>query len=363
MLKKKVLLGMSGGVDSAVAALLLLKQGYEVTGVTMKLRPDKYMSESSSGGCCSLDDIDDARRVAYKLGIDHLVLNFTEAFNTDVINYFVQKYLCGRTPNPCIACNQKIKFDALLKKALLLGYDHIATGHYAAIEYDNQLNRWLLKKANSKKDQSYVLYGMQQYQLAHTLMPLSNIEKSEVRELAHKYDLPVAKKPDSQEICFVQDKNYAKFIEQYTGKSSPRGCFMDEKGVILGHHSGITKYTIGQRKGLGIAFGEPRYVTKIDASKNTIVLGKDKDQYSDSLIAKSINFIPFSNLHKKINISAKIRYQAKPAEATLIPINANNVRVEFKVSQKAVTPGQSVVFYDGNLVIGGGVIEESTKYN
>ena len=266
-MSKKVLLGMSGGVDSSVAALLLLKAGYDVTGMTMRLRPEAYMQQSASGGCCSLDDIDDARRVCYQLGIDHLVLNFTEQFERDVIQYFAEQYAAGRTPNPCIACNRHLKFGAMLQKARLLGFDFIATGHYAVIT-QNDSGRWLLKRAPASKDQSYVLYSLTQDQLAHTLMPLGPYTKPEARQLAEEAGLRVAHKPDSQEICFVEDNDYASFLERYTGTKAPQGDFVDAQGRILGRHRGITHYTIGQRKGLGISFGKPMYVTKIDAVRN-----------------------------------------------------------------------------------------------
>ena len=239
---------MSGGVDSSVAALLLLKAGYDVTGMTMRLRPDAYMQQSASGGCCSLDDIDDARRVCYQLGIEHLVLNFTEQFERDVIQYFAGQYAAGRTPNPCIACNRHLKFDAMLQKARLLGYDYIATGHYAVIE-QNSAGRWLLKKAPASKDQSYVLYSLTQDQLAHTLMPLGAYTKPEARRMAEEAGLRVAHKPDSQEICFVEDNDYAGFLERYTGKKASEGDFVDAEGHVLGRHRGITHYTIGSARG------------------------------------------------------------------------------------------------------------------
>lgn len=356
MTKKKVMLGMSGGVDSSVAALLLLEQGYDVIGVTMKLRPDEYMTGSLAGGCCSLDDIDDARRVAYKLGIEHLVLNFTDIFSEKVIDYFAQEYMHGKTPNPCIACNAHVKFDALLHRALTLEYDYVATGHYSIIVYDTGLKRWLLKKAPCSKDQSYVLYGLTQHQLAHTLMPLGGMEKSEARALAAKHGLPVAAKPDSQEICFVEDKDYAGFIERYTGKTAPKGSFIDKDGNRLGTHEGITKYTIGQRKGLGIAFGKPMYVTHIDPQNNTVTLGEEGSQYASSLLAENLNFIPFDTLENEQRITAKVRYQAHPAPAKLIPVSENRVKVEFDSPQRSVTPGQAVVFYQDDLVLGGGTI-------
>ena len=354
-MKKRVMLGMSGGVDSSVAAAVLLEQGYDVTGVTLKLRPDEYMDESLSGGCCSLDDIDDARRVAYKLGIDHLVFNYTDLFKTNVINYFVREYENGRTPNPCIACNQYIKFDSLLTKALALGYDYIATGHYAIIEYDNSINRFLLKKSHCAKDQSYVLYNMNQHQLAHTLLPIANMEKPKVRELAEKYNLPIAHKPDSQEICFVKDNNYARFIEEYTNKKLPKGNFINKEGKVLGEHLGITKYTVGQRKGLGVTFGKPMYVTNINPQDNTITLGEEGSQYQSQLIADHLNFIPFDLLDKTINATAKVRYQANPCNVTITP-DGSKVKVNFEEPQRAVTPGQSIVFYDGDIVLGGGII-------
>lgn len=355
MSKKKVLLGMSGGVDSSVAALLLLKAGYDVTGMTMRLRPDAYMQQSASGGCCSLDDIDDARRVCYQLGIEHLVLNFTEQFERDVIQYFAGQYAAGRTPNPCIACNRHLKFDAMLQKARLLGYDYIATGHYAVIE-QNSAGRWLLKKAPASKDQSYVLYSLTQDQLAHTLMPLGAYTKPEARRMAEEAGLRVAHKPDSQEICFVEDNDYAGFLERYTGKKAPEGDFVDAEGHVLGRHRGITHYTIGQRKGLGVSFGRPMYVTKIDAVLNRVTLGEEGSQYASSLLADDLNFIPFDILDKPLQVHAKVRYQARPAEAVLTPVEHGRVRVDFAEAQRSITPGQAVVFYDGDLVVGGGTI-------
>lgn len=355
MSKQKVLLGMSGGVDSSVAALLLLKAGYDVTGMTMRLRPDAYMQQSASGGCCSLDDIDDARRVCYQLGIEHLVLNFTEEFERDVIQYFADQYAAGRTPNPCIACNRHLKFDAMLKKARLLGFDYIATGHYAVIE-QNESGRWLLKKAPASKDQSYVLYSMTQGQLAHTLMPLGGYTKPEARQIAEEAGLRVAHKPDSQEICFVEDNDYASFLERYTGVKAPEGEFVDAQGRVLGHHKGITHYTIGQRKGLGVSFGKPMYVTKIDAAHNLITLGEEGSQYAPSLVAEDLNFIPFDTLKEPLRAQVKMRYQARPAQAFLTPLDGGRVRVDFDEPQRSVTPGQAVVFYDGDLVLGGGVI-------
>lgn len=358
-MKKKVMLGMSGGVDSSVAALLLLKAGYDVTGVTMRLRPDEYMQQSAAGGCCSLDDIDDARRVAYKLGIEHLVLNFQDVFEKQVIDYFAAQYAAGLTPNPCIACNRFVKFDAMLRRARELEFDYVATGHYAIIE-QNPEGRWLLRRAPTSKDQSYVLYSFTQDQLAHTLMPLGAYTKPQARALAEDAGLPVAHKPDSQEICFVENNDYAGFIERYTGKTTPAGSFVDRDGHIIGRHRGVTHYTIGQRKGLGESFGKPMYVTKIDTQRNEITLGEEGSQYAASLVAADLNFIPFDTLEQEIPAQVKVRYQAQPSQAKLIPLPDGKVRVEFETPQRAVTPGQAVVFYDGDLVLGGGTIQAET---
>lgn len=351
---KKVLLGMSGGVDSSVAALVLLRQGYQVTGVTLRLRPDKYMSQSESGGCCSLDDIDDARRVCYQLGIEHLVMNFTEAFERDVIDYFASEYQAGRTPNPCIACNRHLKFNAMLRRALELDYDYVATGHYALIE-QRQDGRWLLKRSPSAKDQSYVLYSLTQFQLEHTLFPLGAMEKPQVRALAQAEGLQVAHKPDSQEICFVENNDYAVFLERYTGEKPVPGDFVDESGHVLGTHKGISGYTIGQRKGLGISFGEPRYVTRIDPEQNRVVLGPEGSQYRDTLTAGDFNWISTAN-PEPMEITARVRYQAQPAPATAVPNGDGTVTVQFQQAQRSVTPGQAVVLYDGDVVVGGGTI-------
>ena len=355
-MKKRVMLGMSGGVDSSVAALLLLKAGYDVTGVTMRLRPDEFMQESAAGGCCSLDDIDDARRVAYKLGIDHMVLNFQDVFEKNVIEYFAEQYAAGYTPNPCIACNRHVKFEAMLRRAEALDFDYIATGHYGIIE-QNDSGRWLLKKAPASKDQSYVLYSFTQEQLSRTLMPLGEYTKPQARAMAEEAGLPVAHKPDSQEICFVEDNDYAGFIERYTGVKAPAGNFLDVNGAVIGRHLGITHYTIGQRKGLGLTFGKPMYVTKIDTLHNEVTLGEEGSQYSPSLIAADLNFIPFDTLEHEMPCQVMVRYQAKPAQATLIPLEDGKVRVVFETAQRAVTPGQAVVFYDDDVVLGGGTIQ------
>lgn len=354
-MKQRVMIGMSGGVDSSVAAMLLRDAGYDVTGVTLRLRPDAYMQESSAGGCCSLDDIDDARRVAYKLGIEHLVFNFTEVFEKTVMDYFAADYLRGKTPNPCIACNRHVKFDAMLRRAMELGFDYVATGHYASIR-KREDGRYLLEQVDAAKDQSYVLYGMTQFQLAHTLLPIAGYEKETIRRLAVEADLPVAHKPDSQDICFIEDHDYAAFIEKYTGTVTPPGDFVDGEGNVLGRHRGIAHYTVGQRKGLGMAFGQPMYVTALRPEQNQVVLGPDGSQYRASLLAEDLNWIAVPGLDGPMTVTAKVRYQAQPAQAVVTPLADGRVRVDFTEPQRSVTPGQAVVFYDGKTVVGGGTI-------
>ncbi|HAA24536.1 MAG TPA: tRNA 2-thiouridine(34) synthase MnmA [Ruminiclostridium sp.] len=357
-MKKKVMVGMSGGVDSSVAAAVLMKEGYDVIGVTLKLQPDTENGSWSDTTCCSLVAVEDARRVASKLGIPYYVLNFQDIFESCVVEYFVAEYGKGRTPNPCIACNRYIKFDALLKKAESMGIDYVATGHYARIEYDEQKNRYLLKKSvTGKKDQTYVLYNLTQYQLQRTLMPIGRYDKDTVRDMAKELGFDVANKPDSQEICFIPDNNYAAFITNKLGKPAQRGKFVDIHGNVLGEHKGLIHYTVGQRKGLGLSFGKPMYVIKIDAENNTVVLGEEKDVFSAGLTAFDLNWIAIDSLDGALRVKAKIRYSANEADAVITPIEGGKVRVDFDKPQRAVTPGQSVVFYDGDIVVGGGIIE------
>ncbi|MBE7024293.1 MAG: tRNA 2-thiouridine(34) synthase MnmA [Ruminococcaceae bacterium] len=362
MEKKKVVIGMSGGVDSSVAAALLLDDGYDVIGLTMRLWDGEEVNgECQESACCSASAVEDAKYVCYKLGIEHFVMDFRREFEENVIDYFVYEYKNGRTPNPCIACNKSLKFDAMLKKAELLGADYVATGHYAKVELDENSGRYLLKRAAAcAKDQTYALYSLSQEQLSKTLMPLGRLEnKDETRQIAEERGLITAKKPDSMEICFVPDKDYASFIERRTGDGDIPGNFVDINGNVLGEHRGIVHYTVGQRKGLGVTFGKPMFVLRIDAEKNEVVLGEKGTEFSDTLVADRLNFITFDKLTEPIRVAAKVRYSAKEAEATVEPLENGKAKVTFDTPQRAVTPGQAVVFYEigGDKVIGGGIIE------
>ncbi len=347
---------MSGGVDSSVAAALLIEQGYEVIGLTMEL----WNNENENDSCCKNSAAEDARFVCERLGIEHHIMDFKGEFERSVIDYFVDEYKNGRTPNPCIVCNKYLKFDAMLKAAERLGADYIATGHYARVEFDEELGRFVLKRASSsRKDQTYALYTLSQEQLSKTLMPLGMLEnKEETRQIAEKMGLVTAKKPDSMEICFVPDNDYAGFIGRRTGDEAVPGKFVDEQGNVLGEHRGIVHYTVGQRKGLGVTFGKPMFVLRIDAERNEVVLGEKGTEFSDTLIAHKLNFITIEELTKPIRVAAKVRYSAKEAEATVEPLEKGCARVTFDVPQRAITPGQSVVFYEigGEKVIGGGII-------
>lgn len=356
-MSKKVIVGLSGGVDSSVAAALLKEQGYEVIGVTMRMWT-MCDDEEREGACCSLSAVEDARKVANKLGIDHYVMNFKDIFKDKVVDSFVREYTNGCTPNPCIMCNKYLKFDALLKKANAMGIDYVATGHYAKIQYNILTKRYeLLKSVTAKKDQTYVLYNFTQEQLSKTIMPNGGYTKDEIRKKAYDLGLKVADKPDSQEICFIPDNNYRNFIEQYTNKKSVPGDFVDVDGNILGGHTGITNYTIGQRKGLGITFGKPMFVVGIDVSNNRVILGNEIEVFRDMLVAKDVNFISVESLDKPYCVTAKIRSTAKEAKACIYPLDDGRVKVLFDEKQRAITRGQSVVFYDGDVVVGGGVIE------
>lgn len=354
----RVLVGMSGGVDSSVTALLLQQQGYEVIGVTLNVweRENPVVSEKA---CCALDAVNDARAVCTKLGIDYYVLNFRDIFKEKVIDYFAKEYMCGRTPNPCNACNRFVKFEALLQRAInVLECDYIATGHYAKVEYDSESGRYFLRKSKAdKKDQTYALYNLTQEQLKHTLMPLGDYHKDEVRRIAEENGLINAKRKDSQEICFIEDNDYIRFIKEKYQYVPQKGNFVDVNGNILGEHQGIIHYTVGQRKGLGIAFQKPMYVVKIDAVKNEVVLGEQEKLFSDSLICDDVNLMMIEKLEKPVFANVKIRYSAIAEPATLIPLENGRIKVVFDKPQRAITPGQAAVFYDGDAVIGGGTIE------
>lgn len=351
---------MSGGVDSSVAAVLLKESGYEVIGITMQLQPPGMLSVA--GGCCSLETVQDARQVAEKLEIPFYVVNFMEVFEKQVIDYFTAEYLKGRTPNPCIACNRQIKFAELLQKALALEADYLATGHYVKVEYNKIRERYLLYRADDKqKDQSYVLYNLTQEQLAHTLFPLGDYTKPEIRKKAAQLDLKVANKPESQEICFIPDDDYKRFLKERAGADNngfKPGNFINTQGEVLGIHQGISFYTVGQRKGLGLALGYPAFVVAINPEENTIVVGKEEEVFQKGLLAKNNNFIAIPKLENLLNVQAKIRYGAEPAEAVISPEADGMVKVVFAKPQRAITPGQAVVYYQGDLVVGGGTIDK-----
>ncbi len=351
----KVMAGMSGGVDSSVCAALLLKEGYEVSGATLRLYDGEDYDAGLTKTCCSLSDAEDAKAVCMRLGIPHYVFNFKDAFGDSVINNFVNEYISGRTPNPCIECNRKIKFAAMLDRAKTLGYSKIATGHYAVIERCEN-GRYLLKKAADKsKDQTYVLYCLTQEQLSRTLFPLGSLTKAQVREIAAENGFVNAKKPDSQDICFVPDGDYASFIERYTGKTAKKGDFTDIDGKALGEHQGIIRYTVGQRKGLGIALGKPQFVISKNAENDTVVLGDEDKLFYKRVLVNNLNFIPFDNLEGEMRVTAKLRYRHTEQPAVIYPTEGG-VTVEFDEPQRAPSPGQAAVFYDGDIVVGGGTI-------
>ena len=354
---KKAMVAMSGGVDSSTVALILREEGYEVTGVTGRMFVNEDIGLVDESRCCSLADVEDARLAAHKIGVSHYVYNMGDCFKKTVIQPFVDAYLVGDTPNPCVNCNKYVKFPQLLERALLLGIDYLATGHYAKVFYDQAKKRWLLARAEDEsKDQTYMLYGLTQHELSHLLLPLGNFKKTEVRARAGEAGLINASKPDSQDICFVPDGNYANFIERFSGKKQEPGDFVLQGGEAIGRHKGLIHYTLGQRKGLGIAYKEPLYVLAKDAASNTVVLGTEKDLYKKEFLVGDCNFIAIEELTGPMKVTCKVRYRMQDEPAIIEPVSAGKVKVTFMKAQRAITSGQAAVFYDGNIVVGGGTI-------
>ena len=360
--KKTVVVGMSGGVDSSAAAYLLKQQGYDVIGVTMQIwQQEDTCTIEHEGGCCGLSAVEDARRVANQIGIPYYVMNFREEFQENVIDYFIDDYLHGRTPNPCIACNRYVKWESLLKRSLDIGAEYIATGHYARVEKLSNGRYAIRNSATAAKDQTYALYNLTQEQLSKTLMPVGEYTKDQIRTFAEELGLPVAHKPDSQDICFVPDGDYTAFIERIT-KNKPRpGKFIHQNGQVLGTHQGLIHYTIGQRKGLGIAYEYPLYVIDKDIASNTVILGPNDALFQKALLAENCNLIAIDKLEAPLRVTAKTRYRQKDVPAVIEPLADGKIKVTFDEPQRAITPGQAVVFYDGDYVVGGGIIAAPLK--
>ena len=365
---KTIAVAMSGGVDSSTVAAMLRAEGHQVIGLTMQLWNQRRlagregMPEAVQGRCCSLDDVYDARRVAETIGIPYYVVNHEERFERDVVRPFVEEYLSGRTPIPCSLCNNHLKFDQLLLVAQQIGADTLATGHYARVEFDERRGRWLLKRpTDAAKDQTYFLFGLTQEQLSRTIFPLGEMTKPEVRELARRHGLALAEKPDSQEICFVPGGDYKKFLDAYLeerGESLPEtaGEMVTTDGTVIGEHSGIRNFTVGQRKGLGVATGSPLYVLQIKGDAKQVVVGDSESLYSRTLRARRVNLISVSDLAQPMRVTVKIRHRHEPAPATIAKSGDDEILVKFDEPQRAITPGQAAVFYDADIVVGGGWI-------
>ncbi len=355
----RVLIAMSGGVDSSVAAYLLLQAGYSCAGVTMRQFRNGDIGWQGESACCSWRDMKDAAQVAVQLGIPHTVLDYTEEFQQEVIGRFVRGYESGATPNPCLYCNRYMRAGHLMDYARRMGFDCIATGHYARIAYDAGAGRYLLKKGlDAAKDQSYFHYAMTQEQLAHTRFPLGEMTKAEVREIAQAQGFPNARKRDSQDICFVPDGDYGAFLERFTGKEYPAGDFLDLAGNVVGRHRGAVRYTRGQRRGLALPMGERVYVCDKDMARNTVTVGPESALYSAALVAEDWNWISVEGLDAPRRVKAKTRYRQTEQDAVVTPLSEGRFRVEFDAPQRAVTPGQAVVLYDGDTVLGGGTIRD-----
>ena len=358
---KKAIIAMSGGVDSSVAALLTKESGDECIGATMKLYNNEDIGVHREKTCCSLDDVEDARSVAYQMDMPYYVFNFTADFHTEVMDRFVDAYENGCTPNPCIDCNRYLKFDKMFHRMQEIGYDYIVTGHYARVEYDEKRDRYLLKKAaDDTKDQSYVLYMLTQEQLAHVKLPLGGLRKDQVRVIAEKHGFINARKHDSQDICFVPDGDYARFMEQFTGKHYPAGDFLDRSGKVVGTHSGAVRYTLGQRKGLGLALGAPVYVCGKDMQANTVTVGPESELFDRIVYAEDVNWIAIPALTEPLRVTARTRYHQAEQQAIVYPAE-NGFRLEFDQPQRAPTPGQAAVLYQGDVVLGGGTITRVEK--
>lgn len=358
---KKTAVAMSGGVDSSAAALLLLREGHSLAGVTLKLVDNTLAGLNGESACCSLDDVEDARAVARRLRIPHYVFNMTDCFRSEVVDSFVRAYEAGQTPNPCVVCNRRVKFGALLRRADELGWDKIATGHYARLDFDRGSGRWLLRKAaHPDKDQSYVLAMLSQEQLGRALFPLGELSKEEVRFIAEEAGLASARKKDSQDICFIPDRDYGAFLRRYTGRDYPPGPYLDEGGTALGRHTGLVDYTVGQRRGLGVSSNTGRlYVKELRPGDNAVVLSGNEALFARTLEGSGLNLIACGRLDGPVRLRARIRYRMAEQPCTVEQTGADTVRLTFDRPQRAITPGQTVVFYDGETVVGGAVIERS----